>query len=153
MARFFKKRHKAPETPKNVLKVQRRQEQGRGSHLEDLFPTVASLKIELRFISSQGHVVGEETRTFKPESVCDFNASCPGNCGTGQFNLEAKLREILEAALPASEASGKCQTPRYGGSEPCGVELKCKVEASYRAVPQPPPPPEPDPEPEPEPGV
>lgn len=152
MARFFKKRHKAPETPKNVLKVMRRQEQGRGSHLEDLFPTAGLLKIQLKFVSPQGHVVGEETRVFKPESVCDFSAACPGNCGTGQFNLEGKVREVVEGALPSSESSGKCPVPRYGGTEPCGVELKCRIEATFRAAPAPPPPP-PQPEPEPEPGV
>jgi hypothetical protein len=115
-----------------------------------LFPSVEKLTVRLTFLSPRGEPAGEESRQFGANDPIDLTAACPGSCGVGTFDLQTKVAAVLAAAEPASEASGKCQTPRYGSnSEPCGYELRCKIDAVYAPKPEPKPEPEAKPEPAP----
>ena len=131
----FKKRRYAPPN-KNEEKVKRSinaeyRAQSAGT-LGSRFPQVERLSVRLTFLSPQQHILGEETRTFKPSDISNFIALCPGRCGGGSFNIEAKIEEVVTARLPSSESGGKCQQTLYAGSpDICACELKCKMEASY----------------------
>jgi hypothetical protein len=137
MAGYFKKRRRAPAGPnKNERKVMRRVEnEGRdrvAGTLRNHYPSAQKLSIRLLFLSPQHQTLGEETRAFEPDDSCDFALSCPGRCGVGSFNLQAKVDSVVTNRQAVSESSGKCQEPLYGGSpEICGCELRCKMEVVY----------------------
>lgn len=130
----FKKRRR-PGPSKNQKKVQRRQVEQReargGSLLKELHPEVTGLTIHLSYMSPQAELVSEETRRFGPADSTDFSCACPGTCGVGAFDLREKIGAVIETRESMSESSGKCETERFGGIEPCGYVLKCKIEVQY----------------------
>ncbi|MBI5624268.1 MAG: hypothetical protein HY924_10845 [Elusimicrobia bacterium] len=135
MAYFKKRRNPGPS--KNELKVQRNEEEDRrtrsGDTLARRFPDVQRLSIRLEIRGPQSQLFSEESRVFNPPDRCNFAVACPGRCGGGTFNLEAKLESVLDSRQTASESSGVCQNPIYAGAaEVCGCRLSCKIEASYK---------------------
>jgi len=137
MPGYFKKRRKAAPGPnKNEQKVLRRRELENRDRvagtLGNRFPSVERLSIELVFLSPQQQTLDRQSRSFEAADVCDFGVSCPGRCGVGSFNLEAKVEKVVTAGEASSESSGKCQEPMYGGSgEVCSCELRCKMSVTY----------------------
>ena len=136
MANFFKKRKAKTGPNKNEAKVQRaRDEEARsrsGGRLQDRFPSVQSLSVKMEFFSSHQAPLGEESRTFRPQDVCDFSAPCPGPCGVGSFDLGAKVEQVVASGQSSAEATGRCQEPLYAGSpDLCGCELKCSITVAY----------------------
>lgn len=141
MAAFYKKRRNTGPS-KNDLKVQRNMESARLSRSGDTigrrFPTVQRVSIRLEIMGPQGQLLSEETRVFSPADRCGFEVQCPGRCGGGRFDLEAKLAAVLNSRETASESSGVCQNPIYAGSsEVCGCRLSCKIEAAFKPEPAP----------------
>jgi hypothetical protein len=136
MAGFFKKRSAAPGPNKNEAKVMRGREsaaQARSTaSLASRFPNVSRLSIHLEFVSNHGALLGDETRSFGAQDGCKFVAPCPGQCGVGSFDLNAKIEAVLGSHQSKAEASGTCQEPLYAGSpDLCGTILKCRIDASY----------------------
>ena len=137
---FYGKRRKPAGPSKNEQKIQRNEAEARraGGRLAQQFPTVERITIALQFLGPQGQVLGEEKRVFKVTDAPDFSASCPGRCGGGKFNLEAKVASVVEARQPAAEANGTCQEPLYAGAaEVCGTRLQTKIEVAYLPEPEP----------------
>lgn len=137
MPGYFKKRRRPRAGPnKNEEKVLRRKElEGReraAGTLQERYPSVERLSIQLVFLSPQHQTLEQDTRVFGQSDPCDFQVSCPGRCGVGSFNLEAKINKVVTDRQTTSESSGKCQEPLYGGSSDlCGCELRCKMEIDY----------------------
>ena len=141
MADYYKKRRIAGPS-KNEQKIQREREQENrirsAGTLRTRFPSVDHLRVALEFRGPQQQVLGSEVRDFKPQDACNFSAACPGQCGVGSFNLEAKIEKVIEGREMHSEGTGKCQEPLYAGAASvCGCELKCKIEVSYLPEPAP----------------
>lgn len=139
MADYYKKRRIAGPS-KNEQKIQRERENAdrvrSAGTLKTRFPTVEHLIVALEFRGPQQQVLGSEVREFRPQDACEFSAACPGQCGVGSFNLEAKIEKVIESREPRSEGAGKCQEPLYAGAASvCGCELKAKIEVRY--VPEP----------------
>ncbi|MBI5882860.1 MAG: hypothetical protein HZB91_07135 [Elusimicrobia bacterium] len=136
MSPFYKKRRNTGPS-KNDLKVQRGAEVERRARSGDTvgrrFPTVQRLSIRLEIMGPQGQLFSDETRVLNPVDRCNFEVACPGRCGGGKFNLEAKVDSVVGSREIASESSGVCQNPIYAGSsEVCGCRLSCKIEAAYK---------------------
>src|SRR5262249_46072622 len=97
---------------KNEQKVQREREQEdrlrSAGTLGTRFPSVEHLTVKLEFRGPQQQVLGSEARDFRPQDSCNFSAACPGQCGVGSFNLEAKIEKVIEGREIRSEGSGKC---------------------------------------------
>ncbi|MFH1724813.1 MAG: hypothetical protein ABII00_09345 [Elusimicrobiota bacterium] len=135
MARY-RKRRRIVGASKNEKKVQRRRvagfEPANASLLREIHPSVTRLTIQLRFISPEQQLVGEETRTFSPQDPCNFASACPGSCGTGAFDVEAKIGEMVETNETHAESTGRCERERFGGiPQPCGYELHCEIDIAY----------------------
>ena len=137
MAGYYKKRRRGPAGPnKNEQKVMRRMEsEGRGDAagtLQARYPAAQKLSIHIVFLTPQHQTLGEETRTYAANDTIDFDAPCPGRCGVGSFNLEAKVNSVITSRQTVSESNGKCLEPLYGSSsDSCGCELKCRMEVVY----------------------
>ncbi|MBI4676288.1 MAG: hypothetical protein HY748_01760 [Elusimicrobia bacterium] len=141
MPPFYKKRRNTGPS-KNDLKVQRNLESERlarsGDTLARRFPSVQRLSIRLEITGPQKQLLAAETRVFGPADRCGFEVACPGRCGGGRFDLDAKVVAVLSARQTASESSGVCQNPIYAGSsDVCGCRLACAIEAAYRPEPAP----------------
>ncbi|MEK7656404.1 MAG: hypothetical protein AAB412_01480 [Elusimicrobiota bacterium] len=136
MAQFFKKR-RGPQGPnKNEQKVRRGQEAAdrarRNGALSQHHPSVERLSVQLNFLGAQNQPIDQQTRVFGPSDVCDFSVPCPGRCGTGAFDLAAKIQAVVETRQALSESSGLCKVPLFAGSpDACGLQLKCRIEVRY----------------------
>lgn len=133
---FYGKRRKPAGPSKNEQKLQRAEAEARrvrsAGSLADHFPQVERLIVSLQFLSPQGQVLSEEKRVFLPAEAYNISAPCPGRCGVGNFDLEAKVSNLVETRQPGAEASGVCQEPLYAGSpDVCGTKLQCKIEVVY----------------------
>ncbi|MBV9080587.1 MAG: hypothetical protein JO102_05650, partial [Elusimicrobia bacterium] len=82
----FRKRRRTKQLSKNEEKV-RRGNAMRGFPLSQEYPQVATLEVDLSFVSRDGVLLSEETRTFTGDDPVDLSASCPGRCGEGQMDL------------------------------------------------------------------
>ena len=136
MAQFFKKR-RGPQGPnKNEQKVRRGQDAAdharRTGALSQHHPSVERLCVQLNFLGAQNQPIDQQTRVFGPSDICDFSVPCPGRCGTGAFDLAAKIQAVVETRQALSESSGLCKVPLFAGSpDACGLQLKCRVEVRY----------------------
>lgn len=136
MARFFKKRARPSGPNKNEQKVMRNQGAGRTGPLAQAYPGVANLSIKLQFIGPQQQVIDSQERAFGPSDPCDLSVPCPGRCGSGAFDLAAKIAAVIEGRQDAADAGGVCQEPLYAGSaEMCGLRLQCRIQISYQPAP------------------
>ncbi|HOW27680.1 MAG TPA: hypothetical protein PK876_04160 [Elusimicrobiota bacterium] len=132
------KKRKAAGPNKNEKKVMREMEAerriGMAGTLKERYPSVQRLTIQLNFISPQGHLLEQQTRHYGPADACDFSATCLGRCGgTGSFDLESKIKEVISTRRAASDNTGTCQEKLYPGSaDCCGSRLQCKIEVSYQ---------------------
>lgn len=140
MPPIFRRRRRAGqnEPNKNEKKVLRQQETERlkrsASLVGDLFPAVSRLSIRMDFMTSQQHSLEQHNRVFAPADACDFLVPCPGRCaGEGAFDLTDRIRSIVETHQQSGEESAVCQEPVALGSEDsCGLQMRCKIEASYQ---------------------
>ena len=139
----FPRRRRGPQGPnKNEQKVQQREAAERrvrsAGSLADRFPSVERLSISLEFRGPQDSVLGSENRVFRGADIVELAAPCPGLCGVGNFDLAAKIEQVVIAREPASQASGVCQERLYAGSpDVCGCRLACRIEISYKPEPKP----------------
>src|SRR5208282_4952869 len=120
MAEYYKKRRTGGGPSKNERKVMREKDlesriRSAGT-LGSRFPSVEHLTVWLEFVSPQGQALGSEVRDFRDSDPCNFSAACPGQCGVGSFNLEAKIEKVIVGREARSEGSGKCQEPLYAGA-------------------------------------
>jgi len=139
MAGYFKKRRVAGPS-KNEEKVLRGQSEERQARmagtLSSRFPTVKRLRVDLKFLDARQQPLDEKHLDLKPGDAAIFTVPCPGRCGRGSFDFSKKAAETVEARLPASDSSAKCQEPLYAGSaEVCGWEARCRMEIEYLPLP------------------
>ncbi|HRY30089.1 MAG TPA: hypothetical protein P5079_08660, partial [Elusimicrobiota bacterium] len=120
MATFFKRKRRRTHTGpnKNEKKVLRGQEADRlvrtAGLMKDRFPSVQRLTVQLDFVTPQQHLLDRQTRVFNPTDVCDFSVSCPGRCGgQGAFDLEAKIKSVIDSRQARAEGSGTCAETLY----------------------------------------
>jgi hypothetical protein len=146
MAGYHKKRRR-PGPSKNEEKVSRSKDEERRSHpsnwLGNRYESVEKLSLEMELIGTHGELLGQESRRFGREDACGFAIPCPGLCGGGSFELGAKINDIVASREPHTEASVVCPNKTNGLATVCGVTLKFKLDAVYRAAPAPAPAPEP----------
>jgi hypothetical protein len=134
MPGFFRKTRRRPAAGpnKNEQKVLRNEREARTLPLRTVYPSVHQLSIQLDFLSPQQHILGQETRVLNASDVCDLKVPCPGRCGNGSFDLQAKIDKVIQSKQGYVESSGKCELPLYlGASEVCGCTLRCKIKVSY----------------------
>lgn len=136
MAGHFRKRRRFPGPAKNTLKVERGREEElrsrRAGSLGERFPAVERLVVTLEFLTPQQHILGQETRTFLPADILDFSAPCPGKCGTGSFDLAAKIEDVVAARGSDVRTGGVCRVRLYAGlPDECGCEFKSRLQVSY----------------------
>ncbi len=137
MAGYFKKRRRASSGPgKNEQKVLRRKElesqQRAAGGFGGPFPSGQRFLLQLVFLTPQQQTLDQQTRVSDSSQPYDLRVSCPGRCGVGSFNLEAKVDEVVATHQTSSESLGTCQEPLYGSStDLCGCKLRCKIEVVF----------------------
>lgn len=126
---YFKRR-KAKTVNKNQEKSLRNRRQA-GQPLSALYPNVQSLSLDLAFVSPQGDLISEDQIQAGPSDIVDLSAPCPGRCGDGTMDLAGKVGDIVRRHETSSESSGRCARPAFGSGDPCGTELRARIEIAY----------------------
>jgi hypothetical protein len=126
---YFKRRK-----PKTVNKNQEKAARNRreaGRPLSSLYPNVQRLVLDLSFVSPQGDLISEDQIQAGPSDVVDLAAPCPGRCGDGSMDLQGKVDEIVRRHETSSESRGRCARPAFGSGDPCGTELRARIDITY----------------------
>jgi hypothetical protein len=129
----FHKRRIKPSPNKNKAKALRRQGDNDLPTMEQRWPDVDRLTVQLHFSNPQGYPAGDEILEFGPSDLANFDVSCVGPCGDGKMDLAGKISDMMSKRETTSEARGKCQRVVYAGTgEVCGHELRCRIDIAYR---------------------
>lgn len=135
---FRRKRRRGPPGPsKNEKKVLRSQEAQRLTRLAGLinekFPFLQHLTLELDFITPQQHPLEQQTLVFNPTDTHDFMVPCPGRCaGKGSFDLTDKINSAIQNRQTSAQENEICNEPIDDESpDLCGFQLRCNMKASY----------------------
>ena len=127
---YKKRRH-----PKGPNKNEERHRRGQTSEapLGVNFPSVERLVLDLSFFDSRGNFLDKDTRDIHANEGVSLSVPCPGNCGTGAFNLKDKLDSIVQQRLPSSEGRAKCEEVLFEAGPTCGCEVRAQINLEYRA--------------------
>ena len=135
MARFFKPKRRRPNSGpnKNQQKVLRREQESRsGGTLQERFPGVESLVLDLQFISASGEPYDRIERRVSAKDPCDFSAPCPGRCGDGQYDLEQSVRSLVQDRRETTEEHLVCRETVYGDqTKTCDFRLTLRITLRY----------------------
>lgn len=118
---------------KSPNKNQERSQRGQSSSLslQNYFPEVERLIVDLRFMSKHGHLLQDEHREYGPNDPVNFLETCPGGCWEGKTNLQGKIESIVRQRHSDGRGQARCAEQLYGSSDPCGCEIDCKVSVVY----------------------
>ncbi len=138
----IRKRRPIKHLNKNQERLARREGQEQQLHnagtLGMRFPGLTHLEIQMEFMSPEGHVLNSELRMFEENTRVNFFVDCPGRCGNGRTDMEAVVSQMHNARQTARTAQGRCAQLLFpGSSETCKCELKCKLSASFKPLPEP----------------
>ena len=110
-----------------------RNRQQAGRQLSAIYPNVQHLTLDLEFVSPQGDLISQDQVQAGPSDVVDLSAPCPGRCGDGSMDLQGKVEDIVRRHETNSESRGTCARPAFGTGDPCGTELRARIEIAYQA--------------------
>lgn len=120
--------------PKTINKNQEKSARNRnqaGRQLSLVHPNVQRLTLDLEFVSPQGDLISSDQIDVGPSDIVDLSAPCPGRCGDGTMDLMGKVDDVVRRHETNSESRGRCQRPAFGTGDPCGTELKARIEIAY----------------------
>lgn len=132
---FFKKKKRKPGPSKNEEKLRRardaRAEEQAAGTLAERFPSVRSVMVKLSVSTPQGVVLAESSETYGPDDYFQFEADCPGSCGSGKFDFSAVLADALQNGRASGTAQLVCAEQSYGGGPggTCGCVARCDFSA------------------------
>ncbi|MBI4371444.1 MAG: hypothetical protein HY552_04015 [Elusimicrobia bacterium] len=136
MAGFYRKKRRKTGPSKNEEKVQRAREAlaetSAAGTLASRFPSVRALRVTLSFVSPQGAVLESSETTLKPGDPFQFEADCPGRCGSGSVDFAPQLADALGRTLAEGSFEVPCAEPLYGGGPgSCGCLARCAFSADH----------------------
>lgn len=131
MAFFKKKKKRKPGPSKNEEKLRRaaaaQAEERAAGTLAERFPSVRSIVLNLSVATPQGVTLAESTETYGPDDFFQFEADCPGSCGSGNFDFGPMLADALQNGRTSGTASIVCAEQSYGGGPggTCACVARC----------------------------
>jgi hypothetical protein len=133
----YRKRNPGHPANKNELKVSRRQneeqERSRAATLQDLFPRVVQVQLDLRMETPTGAILEQSTRRLAPGEPLLLDTACLGGCRDGLFPLQNAVANVLQAEKESHEGMGICQASSYQDPKlPCSTKLIYHIKALYK---------------------
>lgn len=133
----YRKRRKPNGPSKNELRAARHEKadlmRTHAGTLQQKFPNVAHLELNLRMEGASGVALGQEFRTIGLEEPLDLRIPCPSTCGNGQFNLLDALEESIASSKESDEGLRICQAVSYMNSQTaCGTKLYYRFTIDYK---------------------
>jgi hypothetical protein len=101
--------------------------------LRAVFPSLAQLRIELRFDGSGGTLPVPQTHVLHPPARAFFVFPCPYADCDGQFDLATAVSAALGAPALRSDGHLECAGQRAGGRasrRPCRLSLHYSITAT-----------------------
>ncbi len=83
--------------------------------MRTLFPSVAQLRLELRFEGSASNIPVPQTHILHPAARAYFVFLCPYADCDGRFDLGAIVSSAVEDSLARAEGQLECTGSRVGG--------------------------------------
>jgi hypothetical protein len=133
---FFKKKKRKPGPSKNEEKIRRAQaaqaEERAAGTVAERFPSVRQIVLKLSVSTPQGVVLSEASETYGPDDAFQFEADCPGSCGSGNYDFGPILADALQNARASGTAQIICAEQSYGGGPggTCGCVARCDFTVS-----------------------
>jgi hypothetical protein len=101
--------------------------------LNQRFPTVNHLQIDLRLESPTGNTLDQFSRMTTADEPLKLDVQCPSTCGGGSFSLVEAVENTVQAAKESQEGMSICQTASYADSRlPCGTKLYYRISIQYK---------------------
>ena len=119
--------------------LEQRREQSRrrrvaAGTLGDAFPRLEQVRLELRFLPTEGLAPVRQLHAMYPPAPAYFEFACPyGDCD-GSFDLTAIAAETLGKSAPNATGTVECPGSRAGPGltrQPCGLRLRYRIVAQY----------------------
>lgn len=111
--------------------VSRRKRAAAGT-LDEQFPAVARVRIELSFPDTAGPAPARQLHDIYPPAPAYFDFSCPyGDCDGG-FDLNKAASSVMKAATIHAEGTIECSGNRVGMTRlPCTLRAHYRIAAEY----------------------
>ncbi len=131
MPGHFKKRRHAPGPSKNEEKIMRARRAENQTRLGSRHAAVRQLRAELVFLDAHQTELDRKAVTRGPSDAASLSFSCPGLCGRSVFDLEPLLLQNVASRAPSFEVGLKCAAQVASSGQPCGCELKGRIDIDY----------------------
>jgi hypothetical protein len=127
-------------TTRSLLEQKReksmRKRQAAGT-LATSYPRVEQIRMQLRFVSTQGAVPAAQTHALYPSAQAYFEFACPhGDCD-GSIDLNSVALPLLKISGVQADGTLHCPGTRTaGGTErrPCNQRVDYWISAQYQAI-------------------
>ena len=127
-------------TTRSLLEQKReksmRKRQAAGT-LATSFPRIEQIRMQLRFVSTQGAVPAAQTHALYPSAQAYFEFACPhGDCD-GSIDLNSVALPLLKSSGVQADGTLHCPGTRTaGGTErrPCNQRVDYWISAQYQSI-------------------
>lgn len=117
--------------------LEQRREQSRRKRvaagtLDDQFPAVARIRVELSFPETAGPAPSRQLHDMYPPAPAYFDFACPyGDCDGG-FDLNQVAASLMKSSTPHADGTIGCSGNRIGMARlPCGLRAHYRIAAEY----------------------
>ena len=118
--------------------LEQRREQSRrrraaAGTLDDQFPAVARIRVELSFPETVGPAPARQLHDMYPPAPAYFDFACPyGDCDGG-FDLNQVAASLMKNATPHVDGTIDCSGNRGGMTRlPCNLRAHYRIAAEYQ---------------------
>ncbi len=127
-------------TTRSLLEQKReksmRKRQAAGT-LATAFPRVEQIRMQLRFVSTQGAVPAAQTHALYPSAQAYFEFACPhGDCD-GSVDLNEVALPLLRRSGLQADGTLRCPGSRTAGGtarQPCNLRIDYWISAQYQPI-------------------
>jgi hypothetical protein len=127
-------------TTRSILEQKReismRKRQAAGT-LEGTFPRVEQVRIQLRFLNTNGYAPAAQAHALYPSAQAYFEFACPhGDCD-GSIDLNAIALACLKSEGAQADGTVTCPGSRTGTAtarSPCNLRVDYWIAAQYKAI-------------------
>ena len=101
--------------------------------LDDQFPAVARIRVELSFPETVGPAPARQLHDMYPPAPAYFDFACPyGDCDGG-FDLNKVAASLMKNATPHVDGTIDCSGNRVGMTRlPCNLRAHYRIAAEYQ---------------------
>ena len=112
---------------------QSRRKRAAAGTLDDQFPAVARLRVELSFPETVGPAPARQLHDMYPPAPAYFDFACPyGDCDGG-FDLNKVAASLMKNSTPHADGTIDCSGNRVGMTRlPCSLRAHYRIAAEYQ---------------------